>query len=325
MTNANITVVKGNIVRQTDCDGVVNSANPNLRAGSGVCGAIYAAAGPRLEPYSSQFAPLQISEALATPGFDMACRYIIHTRGPKYYEDADPPGNLEKAMRNTIALADENGLTRLAVPAISMGVYGYPAEEAIPILVRVASEMAGSLKSLLEIRFVVVSDELLHLFRRSIEQQVTAADECSPQALMPLRVSRAKESEVRDKLDRFHVLTYAEDGFSPLDIHARRLGLDRELVKSFASAVNERSSVGSLHPQAPISAVPQELVRDRQNIDALVASIGEFLRVNRETIKARRLAFDFRTPSVPEFTVAALNSAIRTQESGLEEILILEM
>jgi hypothetical protein len=178
---------------------------------------------------------------------------------------------------------------------------------------------------LLEIRFVVVSDELLHLFRRSIEQQVTAADECSPQALMPLRVSRAKESEVRDMLDRFHVLTYAEDGFSPLDIHARRLGLDRELVKSFASAVNERSSVGSLHPQAPISAVPRELVRDRQNIDALAASIGEFLRVNRETIKARRLAFDFRTPSVPEFTVAALNSAIRTQESGLEEILILEM
>ncbi len=172
MTKANVTVVKGNIVRQTDCDGVVNSANPNLRAGSGVCGAIYAAAGSRLEPYSSQFAPLQIGEALATPAFDMGCRYIIHTRGPKYYEDADPPGNLEKAMRNTIALADENGLTRLAVPAISMGVYGYPAEEAVPILVRAASEMAGTLKNLLEIRFVVVSDELLHLFRRSIEQQI---------------------------------------------------------------------------------------------------------------------------------------------------------
>jgi len=325
MTMVNITAVKGNIVRQTDCDGVVNSANPNLRAGSGVCGAIYAAAGPRLEPYSSQFAPLQIGEALATPAFDMGCRYIIHTRGPKYYEDADPSGNLEKAMRNTIALAEENGLTRLAVPAISMGVYGYPAEEAVPILVRVASEMGWALKNLLEIRFVVVSDELLHLFLRSIEQQVAVADESSPQALMPLRVSRAKESEVRDKLDQFHVLTYAEDGFSPLDIHARRLGLDRELVKSFASAVNERSSVGSLYPQAPISAVPRELVRDRQDVDELTASIGEFLRVNRETIKARRLAFDFRTPSVPEFTVAALNSAIRALESGLEEILILEM
>lgn len=132
-------------------------------------------------------------------------------------------------------------------------------------------------------------------------------------------------SEVRDKLDQFHILTYAEDGFSPLDIHARRLGIDRELVKSFVSEVNDRSSVGSLHPQAPISAVPRELVRDRLDVDALAASIGEFLHVNRETIKARRLAFDFRTPSVPEFTVAALNSAMRAQESGLEEVLILEM
>lgn len=183
MTMVNITVVKGNIVKQTDCDGIVNSANPNLRAGGGVCGAIYAAAGPRLEPYSSQFAPLQIGEALATPAFDMGCRYIIHTRGPKYYEDADPPGNLEKAMRNTIAVADKNGLTRLAIPAISMGVYGYPAEEAIPILVRAASGMAGLLENLLEIRFVVVSDELLHLFRRSIEQHATTVDESNLQAL----------------------------------------------------------------------------------------------------------------------------------------------
>jgi O-acetyl-ADP-ribose deacetylase (regulator of RNase III) len=53
-----------------------------------------------------------------------------------------------------------------------MGVYGYPAEEAIPILVRAASETAGSLKNLLEIRFVVVSDELLQLFGRSIAQQI---------------------------------------------------------------------------------------------------------------------------------------------------------
>ena len=50
-----------------------------------------------------------------------------------------------------------------------MGIYGYPAQEAIPILVRSASEMVGALQNLLEIRFVV-SDELLHLFRRSIEQ-----------------------------------------------------------------------------------------------------------------------------------------------------------
>ena len=110
-----VTACKGNIVQQPDCDGIVNSANPSLRAGSGVSGAIYAAAGPRLEPYALQFAPLQLGEAVATP-------------------------------------------------ALSMGVYGYPADQAVPILVRVASDMAGGFTNLQEVRFVVVSDELLRLF-----------------------------------------------------------------------------------------------------------------------------------------------------------------
>jgi O-acetyl-ADP-ribose deacetylase (regulator of RNase III) len=163
-----ITVVKGNIIKQVDCDGVVNSANPNLRAGSGVCGAIYAAAGPRLEPYSKQFAPLQIGESVATPAFDMHCRFIIHTRGPKYIEDADPPANLAKAIQSALILADQNGIKKLAVPAISMGVYGYPADEAIPILVKTVIETFASLKTLQEIRFTVGSDVLLSKFHAAI-------------------------------------------------------------------------------------------------------------------------------------------------------------
>lgn len=163
-----VTACTGNIVQQPDCDGIVNSANPSLRAGSGVSGAIYAAAGPRLEPYALQFAPLQLGEAVATPAFNLPCRFIIHTRAPKFYEDPDPPGNLAKALRSALALADANGLTRVAVPALSMGVYGYPAEQAVPILVRVASDMAGGFANLQEVRFVVVSDELLRLFTQAL-------------------------------------------------------------------------------------------------------------------------------------------------------------
>lgn len=221
MKETEITVVKGSIVKQVDCDGVVNSANPNLRAGSGVSGAIYAAAGPQLEPYSSQFAPLAIGEALATPAFELACRFIIHTRGPKFFEDEDPPGNLEKAMRNTIALADQNELTRLAVPAISMGVYAYPPKEAIPLLVGVASQMAASLKHLLEIRFVVVSDELLDLFRQSIRQRASTTGRLTSGPAV--KIWHAKDTEIGERINEYHVLTYAEEGFSPLDEHASRL------------------------------------------------------------------------------------------------------
>lgn len=163
-----LTAVRGDIARQPDCDAVVNAANRNLRAGSGVCGAIYAAAGPLLEPFSVKLAPLAVGEAVATPAFNMQCRYIIHTLGPKYLFDEDQPGNLAKAVKSAILLADENGVMRLAMPAISTGVYGYPAEEAVPIIVRTASQCASGLMNVQEIRFVLSSSAMLALFEREL-------------------------------------------------------------------------------------------------------------------------------------------------------------
>lgn len=163
-----ISVILGNIVRQPDCDAVVNAANKNLRASSGVCGAIYNAAGPLLEPYSVKLAPLAVGEAVATPAFGLGCRYIIHTLGPKYLFDEDPPGNLAKAVCSAILLADENGVKRLAIPAISTGVYGYPADQAVPIIVAAAREVLEKLSNLEEIRFVVASDLMLSLFEKEL-------------------------------------------------------------------------------------------------------------------------------------------------------------
>ena len=118
-----ITVDLGNIVHQPDCDAIVNSANENLRAGSGVCGAIYKAAGPALEPCSIQQAPLGLGAAIITPGFNLPNRFVIHTRGPRYFFDEDPSDNLAAAMRNTLLVAEENKLARIAVPGISMGIF----------------------------------------------------------------------------------------------------------------------------------------------------------------------------------------------------------
>ncbi len=71
-----IEVVFGNIVKQPDVDAIVNSANANLRLGSGVAGAIHTAAGPRLEEYCRPYAPLELGAALITPGFQLSTRYL---------------------------------------------------------------------------------------------------------------------------------------------------------------------------------------------------------------------------------------------------------
>lgn len=165
-----LTIAVGNIIAQGDCDAVVNAANKNLRAGSGVCGAIYGAAGPLLEPYSVKLAPLAVGEAVATPAFALGCRYIIHTLGPKYLFDEDPPGNLAKAVKSAILLADENGVNRLAMPAISTGVYGYPPDEAVPIIVNSAATLKDSLTHVVEVRFVVRDTPMMQLFEKAISR-----------------------------------------------------------------------------------------------------------------------------------------------------------
>lgn len=171
-----IGVTTGNIVLQHDCDGIVNSANENLRAGSGVCGAIHRAAGPELEIYSNALAPLALGQAVVTPAFLLGNRKIIHTRGPKYLFDTDPPKILADAIRNALLVAAQAGVCRLAVPAISMGVYAYPPDEAVPILVNTAFEMQDQLGNLEEVRFVVLNEPLYQLFweamKKASKQQV---------------------------------------------------------------------------------------------------------------------------------------------------------
>ena len=169
MTKPEITARLGDIVKQADCDAIVNSANGNLRAGSGVCGAIYAGAGPSLEPYSMTKAPLGLAQAIETPAFNLPNRWIIHCRGPRFHSDPDPAHHLALCLTNTLLLAERLGVNRIAVPAISMGIFAYPPEEAAMILVQSARAMLDRLPSVQEIRFAVTKRELLNLFEREID------------------------------------------------------------------------------------------------------------------------------------------------------------
>jgi O-acetyl-ADP-ribose deacetylase (regulator of RNase III) len=169
-----VTACLGNIVKQPDCDAIVNSANPSLRAGSGVCGAIHRAAGSELERSAMQYAPLSLTHAVATPGFNLPNRLVIHCRGPKYNFDPEPAASLARCLENILLLADSKDVARIAIPAISMGIYGYPPDEAAPILIGKVLEMATLLKHVEEIRFVLTSEKMLLLFIDSIGKQTAS-------------------------------------------------------------------------------------------------------------------------------------------------------
>lgn len=123
-------------ITEMDVDAVVNAANTNLRMGSGVCGAIFHAAGKeQMEEACARLRPVNTGEAVITPGFNLPARYVIHTPGPVYQEGraAWCEERLHASYRNSLNLAAAHHCESVAFPLISSGAYGYPKEEALQV------------------------------------------------------------------------------------------------------------------------------------------------------------------------------------------------
>ncbi|MFD0985980.1 O-acetyl-ADP-ribose deacetylase [Methyloligella solikamskensis] len=136
----NMEIVQGDITR-LDVDAIVNAANAQLAPGGGVCGAIHRAAGPELAEACAEIGSCPTGEARITPGFDLKARHVIHAVGPVWHGgDSGEDEALAACYRNSIALADEHGLTSIAFPAISTGIYGFPPDRAAAIAVQAAGE-----------------------------------------------------------------------------------------------------------------------------------------------------------------------------------------
>jgi O-acetyl-ADP-ribose deacetylase (regulator of RNase III) len=123
----------GDIAKQADIQAVVNSANSNMRFGSGVAGAIHTAAGPELEAYCRQYAPLALGHALLTPGFNLPNQWVIHLRAAHYLNEENPERVLKDALNAMLKLVNENSIRSLALPAIGTGVFSFPPEVAARI------------------------------------------------------------------------------------------------------------------------------------------------------------------------------------------------
>jgi O-acetyl-ADP-ribose deacetylase (regulator of RNase III) len=159
---AALEAVQGDITRET-VDAIVNAANSGLTRGGGVCGAIFAAAGPDLDAACADLGGCATGEAKATLGFRLPARWIIHAVGPVWQGgDAGEADQLASAYRHSLAAADELGARSVAFPAISTGIYGYPLDAATTIAVRTCRE-AGTNVDL--IRFVAFDNRTLAAYQ----------------------------------------------------------------------------------------------------------------------------------------------------------------
>ncbi len=153
-------------------EAVVNAANEQLMQGGGVCGAIFEAAGSeKLRKACEKYDGCSTGDAVITPGFDL-CRYIIHAVGPIYLNGFNGESRmLYDCYRHSLDLARENGVSSIAFPLISSGIYGYPAKGAWEVALTSCRDWLERNSGYdIKIVFAIISDELCDLGMRIAEE-----------------------------------------------------------------------------------------------------------------------------------------------------------
>src|SRR5688572_32370764 len=170
MAPPRIELVEGDLTEQ-DIDAIVNAANSSLLGGGGVDGAIHRKGGPEIlaecrEIRRTRYADgLPTGRAVATTAGNLPARWVIHTVGPVYARSSDPQGELASCHLESLRVADELGVTVVAFPAISTGVYGYPLEEAASVALRA---VRGARTQVEEVRFVLFGRDPFGAFERAL-------------------------------------------------------------------------------------------------------------------------------------------------------------
>lgn len=155
-----IKTLKGDITKIQDVQAIVNAANSSLLGGGGVDGAIHRVAGPELLFECRLLGGCKTGQAKLTKGYNLPCDYVIHTVGPVWYGGRKNEEELlANCYFNSMQLALENGIRKIAFPSIATGIYHFPVELAAKIAVQTVAGFLDENKEKFDLVEWVLFDE----------------------------------------------------------------------------------------------------------------------------------------------------------------------
>lgn len=163
-----VRVVHGDITEE-EVDAIVNAAGEALAHGGGVAAAIARAGGRAIREESDRWlrehGPVPTGSAGITGAGRLKARYVIHAVGP-VWGTGNEEALLASAVGSALALADEHGLRSVSMPAISTGIFGFPKEPGVKVIMRAVQEYLDSHpdSSLREVRLCNIDRETSELF-----------------------------------------------------------------------------------------------------------------------------------------------------------------